>query len=196
MAKRQEVRTSNKSELIYLNAIEILKESGDQGLSMRKLAERTNMSLSNLQYYFKTKDVLLAAMLDDFLARCSQQTDEFLETVVGSTREKLKAFLMFWLNNDEWMEWCTIFKELWAISQRNNAVKTSLNQYYFSYYDYLVQMIAGIARDDCDKSRIDAAASILISCSEGYFVTKEILPSEPSVLVEVLADSIVAIIQG
>ncbi len=48
-------------------AMTLLKDSGDQGLTMRKIAETANMSLSNVQYYFKTKELLLGALLEGFL---------------------------------------------------------------------------------------------------------------------------------
>ena len=45
----------------------LLKESGEQGLTMRKIAVAADMRLSNVQYYFKTKELLLGALLEGFL---------------------------------------------------------------------------------------------------------------------------------
>ena len=57
---------SSKIEHILNCAMSILKESGDQGLTMRKIAEAADMRLSNVQYYFKTKELLLGALLEGF----------------------------------------------------------------------------------------------------------------------------------
>ena len=56
-----------KIEHILNCAMSLLKDSGDQGLTMRKVAETANMRLSNVQYYFKTKELLLGALLEGFL---------------------------------------------------------------------------------------------------------------------------------
>jgi len=58
---------SPKIEHLLNCAMDILKESGDQGLTMRKVAEAAGMSLSNVQYYFKTKELLLGALLEGYL---------------------------------------------------------------------------------------------------------------------------------
>jgi AcrR family transcriptional regulator len=58
---------SPKVEHLLNCAMNILKESGDQGLTMRKVAEAAGMRLSNVQYYFKTKELLLGALLEGFL---------------------------------------------------------------------------------------------------------------------------------
>ena len=58
---------SPKIEHILNCAMTILKELGDQGLTMRKVAEAADMRLSNVQYYFKTKELLLGALLEGFL---------------------------------------------------------------------------------------------------------------------------------
>jgi AcrR family transcriptional regulator len=50
---------SLKTEHILQCAMTLLKASGDQGLTMRKVAEAADMRLSNVQYYFKTKELLL-----------------------------------------------------------------------------------------------------------------------------------------
>jgi DNA-binding transcriptional regulator YbjK len=39
---------------------------------MRKVAESADMRLSNVQYYFKTKDLLLGALLECFLVKYAE----------------------------------------------------------------------------------------------------------------------------
>ncbi|MCG7962859.1 MAG: TetR/AcrR family transcriptional regulator, partial [Candidatus Thiodiazotropha taylori] len=60
----------NKPEKIIDHALELLKTKGDHGLTMRQVAQRSEMSLSNAQHYFKNKDELLKAMADRYFGAC------------------------------------------------------------------------------------------------------------------------------
>jgi hypothetical protein len=53
---------SPKIEHILYCAMTVLKESEDQGLTRRKVAETADMKMSNVQYYLKTKELLLGAL--------------------------------------------------------------------------------------------------------------------------------------
>jgi len=58
---------ASKIDHIYSCTTALLKDVGSEGLSMRKVAQKADMSLSNVQYYFKTKELLLAGLLKSFL---------------------------------------------------------------------------------------------------------------------------------
>ncbi|MEM6891440.1 MAG: TetR/AcrR family transcriptional regulator, partial [Pseudomonadota bacterium] len=61
-------------ELTILDcALDLLKETGDAGLTMRKLADRSGMRLSNVQYYFKSREDVLKAMATRYFAECTAQ---------------------------------------------------------------------------------------------------------------------------
>jgi len=53
-------------------------------VSVRKVAERAGVSLGTLQYYFKKKDDLLEACLDDYYQRLRQIVTELMQTAVAS----------------------------------------------------------------------------------------------------------------
>ncbi|GAL09454.1 hypothetical protein JCM19233_420 [Vibrio astriarenae] len=63
-------KKSAKIEKVLDISIELLRQEGDYGVSMRKVATLAEMSLSNVQYYFKTKDDLLKAMADRYFQQC------------------------------------------------------------------------------------------------------------------------------
>lgn len=62
---------SQKELMILDRALDMLKETGDSGLTMRKLAERAGMRLSNVQYYFKSRDHVLKAMATRYFEDCA-----------------------------------------------------------------------------------------------------------------------------
>jgi AcrR family transcriptional regulator len=50
--------------------ITILSKEGAEKLSMRKVAKAVNLSLSNLQYYYRDKDILLIATVKYYFESC------------------------------------------------------------------------------------------------------------------------------
>jgi AcrR family transcriptional regulator len=98
----------------------LLATEGYAGLSMRRVAQASGMSLSNVQHYYGSKDLLLEALLlttmDAFQARMDAIADAMRE------RSQLERFLstvdMFL---DELTDPVThaLFFEIWALASHN-----------------------------------------------------------------------------
>ncbi|MFT4730824.1 MAG: hypothetical protein ACI9UN_005355, partial [Granulosicoccus sp.] len=54
------------------------------------------------------------------------------------------------------------FKELWAISERNVAVKHALANYYQDLHEMLCNVLEKVAAKGCRRQQIDKAAGILL----------------------------------
>ena len=54
---------SNK-EIIIQTATKMLSENGNQGLTLRKVAEKSGVTLSNVQYHFGDRDGLIVQVID------------------------------------------------------------------------------------------------------------------------------------
>jgi AcrR family transcriptional regulator len=80
-------------------ALEVIADEGFAALTMRSVAAAAAVSLAQVQYYFRSKDELLAAAFehvsDDVVARTSAVEDS------GHSREVLRALLHVWLPLDE-----------------------------------------------------------------------------------------------
>jgi AcrR family transcriptional regulator len=80
-------------------ALRVIAEDGFAALSMRTVATAAGVSLAQVQYYFRSKDELLAAAFEhvsaDVVARAGQ-----VDTA-GPTRDVLRALLHVWLPLDE-----------------------------------------------------------------------------------------------
>lgn len=80
-------------------AVEVVADRGLDALSMRVVATRAGVSLAQVQYYFASKDRLLAAAFghvsDRFLARVARVEAS------GSAYEDLRAVLSCWLPLDD-----------------------------------------------------------------------------------------------
>ena len=98
----------------------LLATDGYAGLSMRKVAAEAGMTLSNVQHYYNSKDVLLEAALlstmDEFQAKMDRISAEMRD------RPRLDQFLS---TTDMFLEEITdpvthaLFFEIWALASRN-----------------------------------------------------------------------------
>lgn len=62
--------------IILQEAFSLANDGGIKGLSMRKLAAKLNVEAMSLYHYFKNKDLLLDAMVDEIFARMSWQPNQ------------------------------------------------------------------------------------------------------------------------
>ena len=186
---------TDKEEKIIDVALGLLKSNGDHGVTMRQVAQRAGMSLSNVQYYFKSKDELLTAMADRYFYHCLE--DFRNDHTISSIRSKKKAIKnlvdSFLAYGAEISEMCKIFREYWAIATRNETIEEYLQRYYQEMANALADKL-GVVSDD--PQAIDAATSLLIPYTEGYSITASSLPlnaEEASKMVTELMSGILAV---
>ena len=186
------VKTEQKMERIIVTALHILAEQGDQGLTMRQVAKRAQMSLSNVQYYFRNKDVLLAALIDFYLNESYETYHQFMATV--SEQDQVEATIRFLLTNPDMEFVCRVFKELWAISERNEVVKKHLADHYRFYAKQLGNGLQALASPACPQQNIDQAVSLILPLGEGFNITREAIPLDAEALVRFLTAEVLRLI--
>ncbi len=162
-----------KIERILDIAIELLKKEGDFGVTMRKVATLADMSLSNLQYYFKNKNELLKAMADRYFQQClTEIKNQPVLTCENELEILINAFL---IHGRETSDMCRIFREYWAISTRNEAIHDYLQEYYQVLSVVMGEKLRSLAVSDRALSQ---AISVFIPYTEGYSVTAKALPED------------------
>lgn len=180
-----------KVSAIFAMALSMLREGGVERLTMRALAERLDMSLSNLQYHYKNKDILLAALLTSFL-------DEYLQTSWrqgGRGQGKLEEIFHAILTHPSYEDCAVVFKEVWALSHRNPALETALAEYYTQVRDLLAHMVRSSEPDTCTPETALKVAGILLPFFEGYCVTRSAVSPDPAILAHTLSQMVGAILK-
>ena len=158
-------------------ALALLRNEGDRGVTMRRVAQEAGMSLSNVQYHFRTKDVLLRALADRYFQRCLEEIRAEELTIPGEeVRPILERALGHFLSHGlEVSEMCRIFREYWALATRNEEIASYLVNYYRDMAEILKDQLRPLARND---EALDEAVSLLIPLVEGYTITCPSLPCE------------------
>lgn len=168
MSKRAE-----RMDQIIGETLQVLKTQGDYGVTMRKIASRCGITLSSLQYYYKTKDDLLKSVADSFFQQSIIMLKELPEI---TTKEELGTVLNNFLSYSfENSDMNIIFKEYWAISSRNDVINEYLADFYTSFSEIMTEKLRPISHND---DTLAQAVSILVPYVEGYPIVALSLPIE------------------
>lgn len=188
------MKKNSKAEKVLDVALELLKANGDYGVTMRQVAANADMSLSNVQYYFKNKDELLKAMASRYFGACLEEMRGMEVIECSSSLEKdindlLKGFLSHGL---EVSEMCRIFREYWAISTRNEAIDIHVKEYYREMVVVLSNILRSAAMSEQGLSQ---AVSIIIPFVEGYSITALAIPENIDNVTDKLAQFVIELLK-
>lgn len=188
------MKKSAKTEKILDIAIELLKNEGDFGVTMRKVASLADMSLSNVQYYFKNKDELLKSMADRYFQSCLNeiQNMEAIHTQ-HALQNDFKILLASFLKHGlEVSDMCRLFREYWAISTRNNIIDEYIKQYYKEMAVIWSEKLRPVANSEEGLSK---AVSMLLPFVEGYSITALSMPENIESVTNILHRLITNLLQ-
>lgn len=137
---------NDRKNIIIKATIALLSEEGADNLSMRKVAKATNISLSNLQYYYLNKDALLIASVEQYFKGCKEEVAEKAPTLVKKAEivpaQFFKQLLDILLFNGKEHPQTIMFREIVALSSRNKNLEASLEKYYKEYCTWLTDLIS------------------------------------------------------
>ena len=189
------MKKNAKSEKVVDCALALLTEQGDHGLTMRQVAQRAEMSLSNVQYYFKNKDALLTAVADRYFNQCLVEVQQQpVQLSQANLKPELTKMLREYLAHGlEISEMCRIFREYWAIATRNPAIAEYLSNYYRQLGDSVAEKLQPVA---ASPQAISNAVSVIIPFVEGYTITAASLPRSFEDISEQLTNIVIQQLTG
>nr|WP_280636857.1 TetR/AcrR family transcriptional regulator [Ruegeria sp. R14_0] len=168
-------------------ALKLLIETGDAGLTMRRIADCAGMRLSNVQYYFKSRDDVLVAMVAQYFDACADNLLRLTEESKARTeRERVRFLVNAGLSHgQEISDMCRAFREIWAISSRNNVIDQCLMRYYRRFADLMANYALSDELGTADREKVKA---LLVPYFEGYSVTARSLNLKNDVVVDMVTD--------
>ena len=114
-----------RQEILHAST-ELLIEEGYARFSTRQVAERLGLRLSNVQYYFPSRESLLEALLEGVLASA---TAELRRQRIENDLESLVRFVLDGQTPDA----CLLFLELWALAARDAGARQAVDRFYQAY---------------------------------------------------------------
>ncbi|MEW9922017.1 TetR/AcrR family transcriptional regulator [Marimonas sp. MJW-29] len=117
-------------ERIIIAAKQVLLEVGSVNLTMRKVAEAAGLALGNVTYHFPSKRDLLIALIQILTTHYAEQFGNILREIAkdpDSTPDQLVSWL---LTDAAEYETVVIFRELWAMSLRDDLIRDTIDNFY------------------------------------------------------------------
>lgn len=171
--------------------IEILSKEGSDKLSMRKVAKAANLSLSNLQYHYKDRDVLLIATVKHYFQSCQEEVTASLNLLKTKSTPSTEVFLEKLLNllllNGKSNNDIMMFQEIWALSSRNNELKNAVETYYKNYCIWMIDLISAFSKQP------EEVVTLLIPYVEGYAIVGTVLPLNKESIIKLLVKLVLEI---
>ncbi|WOC25449.1 TetR/AcrR family transcriptional regulator [Pseudoalteromonas sp. N1230-9] len=186
------VKMESNKEIIIQTATKMLSENGNQGLTLRKVAEKSGVTLSNVQYHFGDRDGLIVQVIDSYLEVCLDHIRSSMSDIeLKNNPQAIKNYISNLLALDDIQDWCEVFREIWAISCRSEKVLTSLENYYKKCGTELELLLISLGFSE-QKSKV--VVSLLIPFIEGFSITSNALPLPKteviSLIINLLVDEI------
>lgn len=179
MSPRPDVSEERKQQILDA-AITVFARLGFRTARMDDVAEQAGLSKAALYLYYKSKDAIIAALLQ----RLFTQEFKQLQALVESGREGLvvEQLLILTRQFTSMMQWMSrlmpIAFEFYAIAGRDKQVRQFLKEYFTDYRRLLARLIErGIAQGEFRDIDATATAITLTALFEGlallFFVDPE-----------------------
>lgn len=115
---------------ILTNAIEIFVTDGYGELSMRKVAAKAGLSLSNLQHYFPSREDLLATIINVTLTEYATSYDELRTDTELSPEARLEKLVRLLIEDSKQSKTQGLFVNLFALAQTQEFARKTIEEAY------------------------------------------------------------------
>jgi len=172
---------------IVLAARELLMTEGYAQFSMRNVAARAGLHLANVQYYYKTREALVKALLDDTGERYRSSYEELRARGPTDREARFKAVVEFNLKDIATSETRRYFIQLWALlTEIDGRAGHLMNDLYAIDIQQLSDCIAELV-PETDAAEVRRRASILAAMIEGMVVVRGAHSRNPAELKKLMA---------
>lgn len=179
MSPRPDVSEERKQQILDA-AIAVFARLGFRAARMDDVAEQAGLSKGALYLYYKSKDAIIAAILQRLFAGEFKHLQALVESEgKGPVAEQLLTLTRQFASMMQWMsKLMPIAFEFYAIAGRDKAVRQFLKEYFTDYRHLLARLIErGIAQGEFRDINAEATAITFVALFEGqallFFVDPE-----------------------
>lgn len=147
-------------------AVSVIIDDGYSGFTLRRIAELTSITLSNLQYYFPSKEALLQAMMVREFERSTAELDALMERPAAKPKARFLQAIDYVLSDQEKESRCALFWELWAMSVREPLVAPIMDGFYDQFMRRMAELILDLS-PTMARATAQRRAGVIISMLEG-----------------------------
>jgi AcrR family transcriptional regulator len=164
----------------------ILIAEGSGAFSMRKVATTAGLSLSNVQYYFKSRAELLDGILEGFIEGYRAYLSG-LGGLRGQGPDALRGFVREILREESDNEEIRFFRSLFSFTE-SEVLSERLDAFYREVEQILRTGLAGLAGRGAEDPAVGSAAAILLPYLNGYGMVSGVLATDPDESARLVAE--------
>lgn len=153
-------------------AAALLAEEGAAGLSTRKVAARAGMHAGNLQYYFRTKQDLVRALLERYIDQSRDRVGTRMANSRGTAMDRLRSGIEEILADQVRVPDCALFRELWAMASHDREVAGAVTEFYDGYVRGMTAMLRDL-EPRLTAARAQRCATLVVAMLEGLSVVQD-----------------------
>lgn len=158
-----------RSEEILDAAARLLAQAGYAQLSTRKIAAHAGIRPGNLQYYYRTKQDVVRALLDRYLAESVRAIEARVAASAGTPEARLLAAVEGLVADQQVGRSCDFFREIWALAARDRAVARAVRDFYARYRDGVALALLAV-NPALGAERANRHAALVVALLEGLTV--------------------------
>ncbi len=162
-------RGRNAVARILESAFEIFAAEGYGGLSMRKVATRAGLALSNLQHYFPTREDLFAAIITESIAQYSRNYDNIRTDASLTPQERLAKLVRLLIEDGKQPRTQSLFANFWALAQMQEFARKSMEEAYLFQRHMISEFVAAV-NPGLPPIALARRAALITAQIEGLFV--------------------------
>lgn len=148
-------------------ATEILAFEGYSKFTMRHIADRAGITLRNVQYYFKTKDILFQSVIEQRLKHDIESATKVIENHNLSAEDRFLAFVDNSLEENTTPFIRGLQFELWAQANHDAFAAKCRDHMTTVYSKFIYELIKPLTLGQSEKTRREKAV-ILLSMLQGF----------------------------
>ncbi len=165
----------------------ILASEGYAGLSMRKVASEVGISLSNVQHYFQSKDVLMEAVLLMTMNQFQDKLDNITSKMEQQPRvEQLNSAISMFLEELSNPVTYGMFFEIWALAARNDFASKLMDKMIARERKAIFKLIQGLNPAISDEE-YKLRATLIVAQVEGLMLFRYHRQTQKAEMLEVHA---------
>ncbi|MBU3071298.1 TetR/AcrR family transcriptional regulator [Aestuariicella sp. G3-2] len=146
-------------------ATQLLIEEGHGQFTMNQLAKRLGIRISNLQYYFPSREQLIQQLLQRFLDKARDGIDAIVKQDT-TPRKRLLSTVDYVLKDQENESSCKIIWEIWALSARDDKISEAMDNFYESYCKQVYDMLIAL-NPEVPARKVGRISALIVSMIEG-----------------------------
>lgn len=175
MSPRPDVSQERMSQIIEA-AMTVFAEKGFSQARMDDIARESGVSKGLIYWYFKSKDEIITAILDNMISRDLEQASALDD--LPSAREKLLAFTRRSVDSLVKMKpLMPILFEFWSLMMRRKSGRQTMHKYYRAYLDAIIPIIQqGIDRGEFRPVDAESVAVAAGAIFEGTIILWAYVP--------------------